>query len=274
MNNIEEIKKDINYLEEYLKTINKFIIDGNRTINDVIDFVSNNFDGIPNKEDRDNFIKKSKNKDKGLAGKILEYVIFNQEPNSKQEPDLKELDIDIKTTCLKRLKDGNYNAKERLTITNCGNSNCFDSFKNIKENEELSDTIYYNKIRKGILIIMEHNGIKYNKIEVILNMRVLSVIYYDIENMNQEIFDTIKNDYACIKKLVDNKKKITQKGQKYLHIHTHGSKNSKTRAFGFKNKFVTTLLAFYISKQKNINIDNVLGEKGSSIFIKQELFQK
>ena len=272
MKNIEEIKKNLKDLLDYLNSINTFILDGNRTINDVIDYICNNFDGVPSKENIINFIKKTKKKDKGLAGKILEYVVFNQLPNSTQEPDLKELGIDIKSTCFRRLNTGNYVAKERLTITNCGNSTNFDSFKEIQNNDMLSNTNHYGKIRKGILFAMEHNGIKYNDIDVILNMRVLSIIYYDIENMPTKFINVINDDYRFIKNLVDNRHTITQKGQQYLHIHPHGSKGSKTRAFGFKNKFVTTLLAHFISKQKNINIDDILVTSGSSTFIRQDLF--
>ena len=59
-------------------------------------------------------------KDKGLAGKIVEYKLFGNLPNSDSCPDLEY--GDIKTTHFKNINAGAkaFNAKERLTLTNFG----------------------------------------------------------------------------------------------------------------------------------------------------------
>ena len=71
----------------------------------------------------------NKAKDKGLAGKYIEFFLFGNLPNCDSKPDLSF--GDIKTTHLKSLKRGGYNAKERLTITNCGTTADYDSFNSI-----------------------------------------------------------------------------------------------------------------------------------------------
>ena len=54
---------------------------------------------------------------------------------------------------------------------------------------------------------------------------------------------------------------VSQKGQKYLHIHPHGSKGSDgIRALGFKNKFVTKIFSEGMCYE--------LIEKGNSIYFK------
>lgn len=56
---------------------------------------------------------------KGIAGKIIEECVFGYDSNSKQEPDL-VIDgtlTELKTTGLIKDKDGNYKAKEPVSIT-------------------------------------------------------------------------------------------------------------------------------------------------------------
>ena len=45
--------------------------------------------------------------------------------------------------------------------------------------------------------------------------------------------------------------------QCFLHIHPHGNRNSGTRAFGFTNKFITTMVAYNMSQELDISIDEV-----------------
>jgi hypothetical protein len=59
-------------------------------------------------------------RDKGSVGKMVEFYIFGQLPNSDPTPD-PCLGADIKATHFKTTKGG-YNAKERVTITNCGST--------------------------------------------------------------------------------------------------------------------------------------------------------
>ena len=58
-------------------------------------------------------------RDKGSVGKMVEFYIFGQLPNSDPTPDL-AWGADIKATHFKATKGG-YNA-ERVTITNCGST--------------------------------------------------------------------------------------------------------------------------------------------------------
>jgi hypothetical protein len=86
-----------------------------------------------------------------------------------------------------------------------------------------------------------------------------SIFRYDIDELPTQIRSVLDVDYEKIRNCVLNKA-VSQSGQTYLHIHPHGSGHgSGTRAFGFTNKFVTTLISHYC----NVS----LVEKGKSLYL-------
>ena len=201
-----------------------------------------------------------KNTDKGSMGKLVEKYLFGIEPNNDPRPDLG--DIDIKCTKFKKLKNGHFNAKERLTITNCGNTNNYSSFKEIADNEKLSETKYFSKINKGLLFVFE------NKTNILL-----SIVQYQLTDLPNLYLEQINEDYTTIHNLVKTQG-VTQKGQKYLHIHPHGSGHgSGNRAFGFTNRFLTYIVAYYISLENNKPLEEVLLSKGNSYFINKNFLK-
>jgi hypothetical protein len=171
--------------------------------------------------------KELKEGDKGRLGKKVEFYVFGRLPNSDSAPDSSF--GDIKTTHIKKCRDG-YNAKDRLTITNCGNTDKYETLQHIADTSMKSNKLY-PKLRDGIIIAFLGDEIKY-------------IFRYDLEELDAEEGNIILGDYEQIQERVRTKT-VSQKGQKYLHIHPHGSKQSKTRALGFTGKFVTTLIARY-----------------------------
>ena len=122
---------------------------------------------------------------------------------------------------------------------------------------------YYPKLRKGVLFVFEHEGGKYDTIEKNREKRVLCFFAHDLNDLPGEITRRLDLDYADIQDKVATRT-VSQKGQTYLHIHPHGSKGSKTRALGFKNKFVTKLVSIYTRKPITV--------VGNSWFIEKEHF--
>jgi DNA mismatch repair protein MutH len=55
-------------------------------------------------------------KGKGNFGQILEKFYFDYEPNSDAEPDFKEAGLELKSSPLKILKNGEFRSKERLVL--------------------------------------------------------------------------------------------------------------------------------------------------------------
>tara|TARA_Y100000389_G_C17443736_1_gene510272 strand:+ start:59 stop:964 length:906 start_codon:yes stop_codon:yes gene_type:complete len=212
-------------------------------------------------------------RDKGNLGKCLEYALFGQKPNCNSNPDFLELGKDLKVTKFKTLRNNNFNAKERLTITNIkGNPKNNNFGKNIMDKDNLCDTNYYGKIRKGLLIIVDNGtATRYKTFDEVMNMCVLYLMNYDIEQLPLHFQEQIKIDYQNIRTCIRTKT-LTQRGQIYLHMPKHASGGGQTRAFAFTNKFVTLMLAYYRAQDMHLPIDDILVTRGRSVSIKSSAF--
>ena len=266
-----EITSSFHAFRSYITSLNLFL-KTSPTVSGVIQCARTLCDGLPSEEEVYKQFDSYGARDKGNLGKIIEFALFGQKPNCDACPDLEKLGIDLKVTKLKTMKNKNMNAKERLTITNVGNTEKENFGKDIIDNKSLADTKYYCKVRRGLAIIVENgSATKYKTIDDVMNMRVLYFMNYDIENLPDHFRQQIHEDYTKIRQRIIEGN-ISQRGQKNLHIHPHGSKGSKTRALGFTNKFLTHMIAHYISLEKNIPIEDVLVQKGKSISIKPSAF--
>jgi len=177
-------------------------------------------------------------RDKGSVGKLVEYYIFGRLPNNDSSADTAF--GDCKATHVKKLGDG-FNAKERLTLTNCGSTGDYSTLQHIVDAEVLAENRCYSKIQTGILTVLEHS----DAVGGPMDKTVLCLFRYDITELPATLREVVATDYEKIRTCVKDKA-VSQAGQTYLHIHPHGAGHgSTTRAFGFTNKFVTQLIAFY-----------------------------
>lgn len=191
-------------------------------------------------------------RDKGHIGKKVEFNIFGQLPNSDANPDT--VLGDIKATHIKPCNSG-FNAKERLTLTNCGSTANYDTFQHIIDATTLDQSPRYKKIQTGILCVLEHIKDLTNDLDTVVRF----LFRYDIDELPTEIRSVLDVDYQKIRTCVLNKA-VSQSGQTYLHIHPHGAGHgSGTRAFGFTNKFVTMLISYYCKA--------TLVQKGHSLYL-------
>ena len=224
--------------------------------------------GLPTHADETTI--KTLKKDKGQLGKAIEYFMFGNKPNSTSEPDIKHLGIDIKSCAIKHLKTGGKNAKERQCMTNCGNTDDYATFQDIRDHEHFKDSKYYAKCRQFVLFVRDNdNTTLYKTYEQASLQRLVAVIMVDIESLPQEMQDTIHEDWKKIRQRVLDHT-VSQTGQQYLHIHTHGSKGDHTRALGFTAKFITTIIAHHLAQRNNKPIEEVFVKKGISWYIRDE----
>lgn len=214
-------------------------------------------------ETNEKTFKSKKSRDKGQVGKIVEFYIFGQLPNCDPNPDL-GWGADIKATHFKMNKAGHYNAKERVTITNCGSTGKPETLLPVANAVSLETCKYYHKIQKGVMFVFKHTSGKYLDIETNLSKTLLCAFPYDISELNSEIREQLNVDFRDIQQKI-KAGEVSQRGQKFLHIHPHGSKNSTTRAFGFTNKFVTELVSIKTGKP--------LTTKGRSLYIESQHFK-
>jgi hypothetical protein len=267
--NILDVVSNITVLRKYLEYLNKNI--KNKSLREILQCARSICSGLPSEEELIKNLLSNKNKtDKGLTGKIIEYGLFGQKPNSDSSPDIIKLGYDIKTCAFKTLKNGGKNAKERQTLTNCGNTTNYETFNNISINEYFSECDYYKKCRSFILIVRNDDKIKFKTLDESLDQTMLCIMCFNIENLSTEICEIINNDYTMIRQTI-YEKKVSQKGQKFLHIHPHGAGHgSGNRALGYTANFITLIVALNIAEIHKINIEDILIKKGTSISIKKE----
>lgn len=239
--NIKDIQNCSIVLDNYLKELN---LHKGKTITEIFNIVKGLVYGIG---DNINGIVTIKT-DKGGIGKKIEYNIFGNRPNSISGPDLQN-GWEVKTTHFKKFKNGQkYNAKERLTISNVGTTDNYDSFENIKNSNIIEETKFFKKM-KIILVCLDSDN------------KLLGIVKVDYNSISEEDKEQMILDYADIKQKI-NTETVSQKGQKYLHIHPHGCKGGKTRAIGYKNKFVTKIFAE--------KMGYTLFQKGNSCYLEIE----
>lgn len=190
-------------------------------------------------------------KDKGVVGKIVEFYLFANLPNNNSCPDTPY--GDIKTTHFKSYKFNQkaFSAKERLTLTNFGDPNNEQNIALISDKNSIMETKFYEKIRTGIVLVLQHDDEVYDTIESFYNKKILAIVLYNLDDIFEKYTD-IANIFQCDFNKIKNciiEKNVTQSGQKYLHIHKHGCKDGMTRAFGFTNKFLTKIVSLFLDVQ-------------------------
>ena len=242
------IHRNEKVLERYVRSLNKLCPATFGSVTDYAHASCPDLDKICN-PDSSQFIEKNcKNTDKGANGKYVEFSIFGNAPNSYSRPDL-HCGYNIKTTHFKRINDM-YNAKERLTITNCGTKNNYTSFKNINDNECVMECEHYNKMQKGVIFVFLHEDQSEwtEPIDRLRNKILLMVFLYDLAKLPEDEIAILNSDYAVIRKCIADQT-VTQRKQQYLHIHKHGTKNNPDAyALGFTHRFLTKLAGFFADK--------------------------
>jgi len=247
---LTQIRED----KSYVSNLNSIIIQGIKTHGSIslLSLINVVHDKCPQlkqycEENKDKF-KVTSVKDKGLSGKIIEFYLFGNLPNSSSCSDTPY--GDIKATHFKPIKSNTkaFNAKERLTLTNFGDPTKEKNIALISDKNSLQETKFYEKIRSGIILVLQHDKV-YDTIESVYNEKIITIVHYDLNEIfeqHADVRNVFQADFDKIKKSIVEKK-ATQRGQKYLHITKHGSKGGETRAFGFTNRFLTKLVSIKIN---------------------------
>jgi len=187
-------------------------------------------------------IEKHGYKGKGNFGQILEKFYFGYEPNSNAEPDFKEAGMELKSSPLKTLKNGEFRSKERLVL------NIINYLEVHKENFETSS--FWKKNAHLLLVFYLHD-------------RDLDLLDYIIKLVDDwqypnEDLKIIKRDWEFInQKIKDGKAHELSEGDTfYLGACTKGStalksfrdqpfnkEQAKQRAYSLKQGYVNHIIA-------------------------------
>lgn len=191
---------------------------------------------------------------KSYVGHIIEEKIFGYKPNSKSAPDLENLDLEIKSTPVKKVNN-RYVSKERLVLNII--NYCNENWDNIYE------STFWRK-NKNLLIVFYEYFFDKKPYDYKL---IKSIIYkYPTDD-----FKIILNDWNTIsKKVLEGKAhEISEKDTLYLAACTKGANSdsvqkqpyssllAKQRAYSLKSSYMTTIFNEYVlGNKKNEKIIN------------------
>ncbi|MCT8339149.1 DNA mismatch repair protein [Flavobacteriaceae bacterium TK19130] len=190
-------------------------------------------------------------KGKGNFGQILEKYYFGYEPNSDTDPDFKEAGLELKTSPLKILKNGEYRSKERLVL---------NIINYTEVHKEKFETSSFLKKNSHLLLVFY------------LYSKEIDLINYDIKLVDEWLYPErdlaiIRRDWELIITKIKNGKahELSEGDTFYLGACTKGStalksfrdqpfnkKKAKQRAFSLKQGYVNHIIANISKEEKAI----------------------
>lgn len=188
-------------------------------------------------------------KGKGSFGQKLEKYYFGYEPNSVAEPDFDEVSVELKSSPLKTLKNGEIRSKERLVL------NIINYLK--VHGEGFSNSSFWTKNQKLLLVFYLYEK---GKLDIDFIIKLVDLWEYPKDDVL-----IIKQDWETIKqKILDGRAHELSEGDTlYLGACTKGStaakslreqpfsdKPAKQRAYSLKQGYVNHIIATLAGKSK------------------------
>ena len=187
-------------------------------------------------------IEKHGYRGKGNYGQILEKFYFGYEPNSDAEPDFKEAGIELKSSLLKTLKNGEYRSKERLVL------NIINYLEVYKEDFETSS--FWKKNAHLLLVFYLHDK----------DLELLDYVIKLVDSWKypKEDLKIIRRDWEFINQKIKEGKahELSEGDTFYLGACTKGStalksyreqpfnqEKAKQRAYSLKQGYVNHIIA-------------------------------
>ena len=181
-------------------------------------------------------------KGKGNFGQLLEKFYFGYEPNSDAAPDFLEAGIELKSSPLKTLKNGEYRSKERLVL---------NLINYLEVHKEEFETSSFWKKNAGLLLVFYLPDKGLDLLDYLI--KLVGHWQYPMEDLK-----IIKRDWQLInQKIKDGKAHELSEGDTfYLGACTKGStalksfreqpfstEQAKQRAYSLKQGYVNHIIA-------------------------------
>lgn len=165
-------------------------------------------------------------KNKGWAGQLVENYL-GLETNSSPKPDFG--DWELKTTSLKRLKNGKLSVKETIAVTMISPQDVLE--------KEFKDSHLFQKLNRMLIL----SRIWKNKYEP--SSEVYSVVKFDLDD--DEIYNTVKEDYDYIREVIvkGGLEALSGRMGNIIQPRTKGAGHgSVSRAFYIRRPFVNQIV--------------------------------
>ena len=196
-------------------------------------------------------IEKHGYKGKGNFGQILEKFYFGYEPNSDAEPDFLEAGMELKSSPLKTLKNGEFRSKERLVL---------NIINYLKVHEEDFETSSFWKKNAHLLLVFYLHDRDLNLLDYIIKL-------VDGWKYPNEDLKIIKRDWEFINQKIKEGKahELSEGDTFYLGACTKGStalksfrdqpfnkEQAKQRAYSLKQGYVNHIIANIAQEETSV----------------------
>lgn len=246
-------KKDPKSIEQFAK----ILID--HTLSDFLD-----------QKTRKEYKKATTKRKKGNFGQLLEEKYFGIRPGGDKTPDFKEAGVELKSSPLKRTKDGLW-SKERLVL------NIINYVELINETWEGSSFLKKNSLLLLIFYLFEKN----------LPFIDYMIRHAGLWTIPKEDIEIIKGDWQKIREKVKQglAHEISEGDTLYLAACTKGATKesvrkqplsnimAKQRAFAFKQKYVNYIIREFVERHHFYIGDSDKVVKDISIYKKLRTFE-
>ncbi|MHC5352795.1 Sau3AI family type II restriction endonuclease [Myroides sp. LJL115] len=209
---------------------------------------------------------------KGKFGQYLERDYFGQDLNSEARADFHEIGIELKSTPLKRLKNGTFRAKERLVL------NIINYMTLVNEPDFLTSSFYTKNAYLLLIFYLHQSGVSAYDLQIHL---------VGIWKLIGEDLIMIEKDWLTIKEKIEqgNAHTLSEGDTFYLGACTKGA-NAKSlrqqpysdikamqRAFSYKQSYVNHIIAS-IAGDKKKSYGKILDSLQVSTSIEDIIYSK
>lgn len=196
-------------------------------------------------------IEKHNYSGKGNFGQILEKYYFGYEPNSDSDPDFKEAGLELKSSPLKTLKNGEIRSKERLVL---------NIINYMEVHKEQFDTSSFVKKNAHLLLVFYLHNREQDLLDYIIKL-------VDDWKFPEEDWVIIRQDWEIINQKIKEGKahELSEGDTYYLGACTKGStaakslrkqpfnsERAKQRAYSLKQGYVNHIIANLAQEESGI----------------------
>lgn len=208
---------------------------------------------------------------RGALGQAVEKHHFNYNPNSTSEPDFPVAGLELKVSPLKKLKNGDLVAKERLVL------NIINYME--EHNKEWANSSFWKKNKRLLIMFYIHED----------ETPIFDLLFELIKiwDYPKEDLIIIKNDWEVIQDKIKKGKahQISEGDTMYLGACTKGvghggdmrrqpfsNELAKQRAFSLKKKYLDVIVDIWMGRRELYDVEPII--KDVRELSKEESFEK
>lgn len=224
-----------------------------KTIDDLVSYAREAEGEYLKDIDKQNMLENTN--EKGKVGTIIEASYFGYEINSKPEPDFADVGVELKTTGLKKLKNGQLSAKERLVL----NIINYEGESTV----EFEESSFWKKNAKLLIFFYTYTRNQNGKPDH-RNFRIVKTVLHEFTGTDLQI---IRQDFENIKhKILSGEAHTLSEGDtnilgactkgatsKSVRKQPYSETPAKQRAYSLKQGYMTALVRKYIRNAKMIS---------------------